>query len=150
MKMEEAMTVAFKDAGFTDDRSLLDKLRWLIADRDAWQDLFCAVATESDAAAKVKELTERIRQLNDAFEWHDIPGPALATPDKRYERMSAAFRELQRLAWAVINDVDANLDDKKPPFKFLAPWASLTKLRECLLSHNGLRRPPATTDSGNG
>lgn len=67
------MANAFKEAGFTDDRSLLDKLKWLIADRDAWQDLFCAVANESDAAAKVKELTERIHQLNDAFEWHDIP-----------------------------------------------------------------------------
>jgi hypothetical protein len=68
-------------------------------------------------------------------------------PDKRYERLLAAFGELQQLAWAVINDVDGNLDTKKPPFKFTAPWASLTKLRECLLANKGLRKPPAALAS---
>jgi hypothetical protein len=34
----EGLEAAFKEAGFSDDRSLLDKLKWLIADRDAWQD----------------------------------------------------------------------------------------------------------------
>lgn len=61
---------------------------------------------------------------------------------KRYDRLLASMSELQQLAQAVCDETDNNLDTKKSPHKFGAPYGALANLRICLNSHRGLRPPP--------
>jgi hypothetical protein len=63
----------------------------------------------------------------------------MATDKQRYDRLLAAFTELQRAAQKVCDETNRNHDRNEPPLKYTAPFGAIAELMQLLAKQYGAK-----------